>query len=241
MLVERLGEKLAEDLRFEVTVKSITARNGDDEEEPCWRIRLSSGDEIDADAVVVATPAYAASPLLVESMPKLSSLLAAIKHAPMDVVSSAFDRKQVRHPLEGFGFMVPRLEGLRTICTFWNSSLFPSHARSGTVVMTSFATRGGDGDLAEMSDALLAQHVEAENAAVLGITGAPLDRMAWNYPGALPQYNVGHKLRVKNIREALSELPGLFLAGNYLAGRSIGDCVETGFQAADQLHSRSQS
>ena len=157
---------------------------------------MSSGDEIDADAVVVATPAYAAVPLLIESMPKLSSLLAAIEHAPMDVVSSAFDRKQVRNTLDGFGFMVPRREGLRTICTFWNSSLFPSQAPTGTVVMTSFAARGSKAESeAERADDLLVQKVEAENAAVLGITGAPIDRMMWKYPRALPQYNVGHAQR----------------------------------------------
>ena len=105
--------------------------------------------------------------------------------------------------------------------------------------MTSFAARGSDGDLTGMSDDLLAQLVEAENAAVLGITGAPIDRMIWKYPRALPQYNVGHAQRVKEIREAVSQLPGLLLAGNYLGGRSIGDCVDTGFQAADELHSRS--
>ena len=241
-LVDRLAEKSGEDLRFGVKVKSVAARNGGDEGKPGWRILLSSGDAINTDAVVAATPAYAAAPLLAESVPKLSSLLAAIEHAPMDVVSSAFDRKQVRHPLDGFGFMVPRREGLRTICTFWNSSLFPLHARSGTVVMTSFAARGGyGGNLAEMPDDLLVQQVEAENAAVLGITGAPIDRMTWKYPRALPQYNVGHAQRVKEIREALGELPGLFLAGNYLVGRSIGDCVESCFQAADQLHSRSRT
>jgi len=240
-LVERLAEQLGENIRFATNVKFITARNGDDEDERCWRIRSSSGDEIDADAVVVATPAYGAAPLLIESMPKLSALLAGIEHAPMDVVSSAFDRKQVRHPLDGFGFMVPRREGLHTICTFWNSSLFPSHARSGTVVMTSLAARGSDANLNEMPGDRLVQQVEAENASVLGITGLPIDRMTWKYPRALPQYNVGHAQKVKEIREALSQLPGFLLAGNYLAGRSIGDCVEAGFQAADQLHSRSQS
>lgn len=202
---------------------------------------MSSGDELEADSIVVATPAYAAAPLLVECMPKLSSLLAGIEHAPMDVVSCAFDRKQVRHPLDGFVFMVPRRERLRTICTFWNSSLFPSHARNGTVVMTSFAARSNDENLSETQDDLLAQQVEAENAAVLGITGAPIDRMVWKYPRALPQYNVGHAQKVKEIREGLNGLPGVYLAGNYLAGRSIGDCVDTGFQAAELLHSHSQS
>jgi oxygen-dependent protoporphyrinogen oxidase len=241
-LVECLALKLEDDLRFGVKIKSITARTDGDDGKLGWRIFLSSGDEINADAVVVATPAYAAAPLLIESAPKLSSLLATIEHAPMDVVSSAYDRKQVRHPLNGFGFMVPRREGLHTICTFWNSSLFPSHARSETVVMTSFAACGRDGgNLTEKSDDLLVQQVEAENAAVLGITGAPIDRMVWKYPCALPQYNVGHAQRVKQIRKFASELPGLFFAGNYLAGRSIGDCVESGFQAADLLHSRSQT
>ena len=107
--------------------------------------------------------------------------------------------------------------------------------------MTSFAARGGDGNLNEMPDDLVAQQVEAENAAVLGITGAPINRMTWKYPRALPQYNVGHAQRVKKIREVLSQLPGFLLAGNYLAGRSIGDCVDTGFQAADQLRSRFSS
>jgi oxygen-dependent protoporphyrinogen oxidase len=240
-LVERLAEKLRDDLQFGVNVKSITAPNRDGFEKPPWQMRLSSGDKINADAVVVATPAYAAEPLLIESMPKLAALLAGIEHAPMDVVSSAFDKKQVRHPLDGFGFMVPRKEGLRTICTFWNSSLFPSHARNGTVVMTSFAARRDDLNLNEMPDDLLAQQVEAENAAVLGITGAPIDRTVWQYSRALPQYNVGHAQRTKEIREALSGLPGLLLAGNYLAGRSIGECVDTGIQAADHLHSRSQT
>jgi oxygen-dependent protoporphyrinogen oxidase len=239
-LVERLAQKLRDDIQFGVNVKSVARQNDGSPGKPTWRIRVSSGDEIDADAIVVATPAYGAAPLLLESIPKLSALLAGIEHAPMDVVSSAFDRKQVRHPLDGFGFMVPRRERLRTICTFWNSSLFPSHARNGTVVMTSFAARGNDGNLSEMPEDLLAQQVEAENAAVLGIAGAPVDRMVWKYPRALPQYNVGHAQKVKEIREALNRLPGLGLAGNYLAGRSIGDCVDTGFQAADQVHSRSQ-
>ena len=239
-LVESLARKLAEDLRCGTQVKSVGARNDGDDGKPGWRVHSSDGEEINADAIVVATPAYAAVQLLAESAPKLSSLLAGIEHAAMDVVSSAFARRQVGHPLDGFGFMVPRREGLHTICTFWNSSLFSSQAPAGAVVMTSFAARDRDGDLSEVSDNLLLQQVEAENAVVLGISGAPIDRMAWKYPRALPQYNVGQAQRVKEIREALRELPGFFLAGNYLTGRSIGDCVESGFQAAELLHSRSQ-
>jgi oxygen-dependent protoporphyrinogen oxidase len=178
--------------------------------------------------------------LLHQTAPKLSALLAAIEHAPMGVVSSAYDRKQVRHPLDGFGFMVPRQEGLKTVCTFWNSSLFPGHAPEGTVLMTSFV-RTDTGGLMTASYDVFAETIEAENAKILGISGAPIERTVWRYPRALPQYNVGHAGRVNEICEALNEFPGLCLAGNYLMGRSIGDCAETGFQAAEKLRSRVRS
>jgi protoporphyrinogen/coproporphyrinogen III oxidase len=170
----------------------------------------------------------------------LAALLVGIEHAPMGVVSSAYDRKQVQHALDGFGFMVPRREGLHTVCTFWNSSLFPGHAPRGSVLMTSFV-RTDNGGLMTASYDVFAQMVEAENAKILGISGAPIERTVWRYPRALPQYNVGHVQRVKEIREAESALPGLCLAGNYLTGRSIGDCVESGFQAAEKLRSPMRS
>ena len=235
-LVEKLAEKLGEDLHLGAQVESVAAAaaSGAVANQPIWQIRLSGGQEISVETVVLATPAYAAASLLKQSAPKLAALLAVIEHAPMGVVSSAYERSQVRHALHGFGFMVPRREGLRVVCTFWNSSLFPSHAPKGSVLMTSFV-RSDEGGLFAAPSEVFAQTVEAENAKILGITGVPTDRTVWRYPRALPQYNVGHPRRVKEIREAERELVGLCLAGNYLKARSIGDCAETGFQAAEKL------
>lgn len=240
-LAGRLAEKLGEDVHFGAQVESIApARAGNSANDGTWHVRSSGGKEYLTEAVVLALPAHAAASLLRQTASKLSALLAAIEHAPMGVVSSAYDRKQVRHPLDGFGFMVPRQEGLKTVCTFWNSSLFPGHAPEGTVLMTSFV-RTDTGGLMTASYDVFAETVEAENAKILGISGAPIERTVWRYPRALPQYNVGHAGRVNEICEALNEFPGLCLAGNYLMGRSIGDCAETGFQAAEKLRSRVRS
>jgi protoporphyrinogen/coproporphyrinogen III oxidase len=239
-LAGKLAEKLGEDIHFGATVGSVAAGcGGNSGSESNWQIRVS-GEEFSAEAVVFAAPAYATASLLQQSAPKLAALLAAIEHAPMGVVSSAYERKQVRHALDGFGFMVPRREGLHTVCTFWNSSLFPGHAPNGSVLMTSYV-RTDTGGLMTASYDVFAQMVEAENAKILGISGAPIERTVWRYPRALPQYNVGHAQRVKEIREAESALPGLCLAGNYLTGRSIGDCAESGFQAAEKLRSLMRS
>jgi protoporphyrinogen/coproporphyrinogen III oxidase len=240
-LVEKLAEKLGEDIHFGAQVESVAAAGkGRAGCESMWQIRVSGGEEFSAEMVVFAAPAYAAASLLQQSAPKLAALLAEIEHAPMGVVSSAYDRKQVQHALHGFGFMVPRREGLHTVCTFWNSSLFPGHAPQGSVLMTSFVRTDTDGMMTASYD-VFAQMVEAENAKILGITGAPTERTVWRYPRALPQYNVGHAQRVREIREAESGLPGLCLAGNYLTGRSIGDCAESGFQAAEKLRSQMRS
>ena len=240
-LAEKLAEKLGEDIHFGATVESVAAaRSRTAGSESTWQIRVSGGEEFSAEAVVFAAPAYVVALLLQPCAPKLAALLAAIEHAPMGVVSSAYDRKQVQHALDGFGFMVPRREGLHTVCTFWNSSLFPSRAAKGSVLMTSFV-RTDTGGLMTAPYDVFAQTVEAENSKILGITGAPTERTVWRYPRALPQYNVGHAQRVREIREAESGLPGLCLAGNYLTGRSIGDCAESGFQAAEKLRSQMRS
>jgi protoporphyrinogen/coproporphyrinogen III oxidase len=240
-LPDKLAQKLGEDIHFGATVESVAAaRTGTPGRRSIWQIRVSGGEDFSAEAVVFAAPAYAVASLLQPTAPKLGALLAAIEHAPMGIVSSAYDRKQVRHALDGFGFMVPRREGLHTVCTFWNSSLFPSHAPKGSVLMTSFV-RADTGGLMTAPYDVFAQMVEVENAKILGITGPPIERTVWRYPRALPQYNVGHAQRVKEIREAESALPGLCLAGNYLTGRSIGDCAESGLQAAEKLRSQMRS
>ncbi len=237
-LPEKLAERLKETLHLAAAVKAVTPGHMiDGSSQTGWRLRMASGEEILAAALVLAVPSHAASPVLDNCVPPLAALLSNIEHAPLGVVSCAYARSQVAHPLKGFGFMVPRQENLRTICTFWNSSVFPQHAPKGMVVMTSYARGTRDRNVAEFSDQELTQAVQSENASILGITESPVDTVVWKYPRALPQYGVGHSQSVTRIRELLAQSPGLFLAGNFLTGRSIGDCAASGFQAAEDVHS----
>ncbi len=232
-LTEKLAERLKEAIKFGASVESVTTAVRENGDGPGWRVRVSGGEEILADAVVVAVPAYAAGAMLQDCAPEMAELLSAMEYASLGVVASAYRREDVGHAMDGFGFMAPRREGLQTICTFWNSSLFPKHAAEGMVLMTSFARGEGEG-----SDEELARRVEGENARTLSIRGGALDRAVWQYPKALPQYTVGHAKRVAKIREMVGQMRGLFVAGNYLSGRSIGDCVEEGWGAAERVMGR---
>jgi oxygen-dependent protoporphyrinogen oxidase len=238
-LPERLAEELKTEIRFSTRIASVEPLRGDNgTTQAGWKIRLWSGEETTTNHLILAVPAYLAAELLQVSATQLAAELKAIEYAPMLLVSSAYDRSQVTNRLDGFGFMVPRREGLRTICTFWNSSLFGERAPQGKVVITSFAGRELNDTLETMPEDDGAQAVEAENARILGITGKAEDRQVWREAKALPQYNVGHKRRVAEISRILSTQANLHLAGNYLRGRSIGECVEVGYAVAENLNSQ---
>jgi protoporphyrinogen/coproporphyrinogen III oxidase len=242
VLPERLAAELHDEIRYSAAIACVEQiRSGTGVAKSAWQISLSSGEKIATEHLVLAVPAYVAAELLANAAPQLAIQLKAIQYAPVVAVGSAYDRSQVSNALDGFGYMVPRREGLETICTFWNSSLFSGRAPTGKVLITSFAGRGMSNNGVPSTEEKCAQIVEAENAQALGITGPPLDRVVWKDPQALPQYNVGHARRVAGIQNILRTIPNLSIVGNFLKGRSIGDCVDVAFAAAQDLHSRIRS
>ena len=136
---------------------------------------------------------------------------------------------------DGFGFLAPRAEGLRVLGTVFNSALFPGRAPEGMVCFTSFAGGATDPDLCELSDDEITETVFAEVARVLGITGKPAATNLHRYARALPQYNLGHTQIIKSLEALTASMPGLFLAGNYLSGPSIGACVEQADRTAEAV------
>lgn len=240
-LPERLAEELKEEITYKAGVESIApSPECTGEQKQPWQIRLSGGEQMTAQYLVLAVPAHVAARVLETGAPQLASQLNTIQYAPICVVSSAYERSKVANRLDGFGFMVPRCEGLHTICTFWNSSLFGERAPEGTVLITSFAAREASNKLDASIDEECARTVEAENARILGISGEPVARAVWRDSRALPQYNVGHARRVTAIYNVLPTLPNLYLTGNFFKGRSIGDCVDVAYRVAEDLHSQLQ-
>jgi len=188
-----------------------------------------------ASAIIVAAPAYVASEILQGVSGKFAEPFARIAYPPVAVVAAGYRREQVRHPGNGFGFLVPRSEGLRVLGTVWNSSLFPGRAPENMACFTSFAGGATDPGLFALSDNEIADIVCGEVARVLGISGSPVTRSVYRYERALPQYDLGHSETISALGAAASAVQGLFLAGNYLSGPSIGACVEQANQTAEAV------
>jgi oxygen-dependent protoporphyrinogen oxidase len=235
-LPRALAEKLGAVVRVGVHTEAIERieQGG----KATYEVRISCAGKrecLQTAAVVVATPAYTAGKLLKTFSRTAEERLDSLAYAPVAFVGNGYHRRQVGNPLHGFGFLIPRKEGLRTLGTVWNSSLFPGRAPDGMVVLSSFAGGATDARLVHMADQAIADIVEREIARILQIEGRPAVTVVWRYPRALPQYQLGHAERLATIREELARFPGILLAGNYLEGPAIGNCVEQAFKTAEAV------
>ena len=189
-------------------------------------------------AVVCAADPASAGPLLAPASRQFPITMAKIPYASVAVISLGYNRTAIGRALDGFGFLVPRKEGLRLLGCVWNSSLFPGRAPDGRVLLTCFAGGATDPELCAWSEEKIANTIHEELSRVLGIREKPVTRNVHIYPRALPQYNLGHLETLTEAYELCDATPGLFLVGNYLEGPSLGLCVARSFRVADEIAAR---
>jgi oxygen-dependent protoporphyrinogen oxidase len=235
-LPDAIAGRLGDSLLLETTVERL--RQGKADGKTWFEVDVTHEDHRDtlaANAVVIATPANIASKILPDLSGKFASLFSHIEYAPVAVVSTCYRRNQVKVPPDGFGFLVPRAEGLHVLGTVFSSALFAGRAPEGMECFTSFAGGATDPKFCDLSDEEITNTICDEVALVLGITGKPEVTNLHRYAQALPQYNLGHTQIVKSLEALIAEKPGLFLAGNYLSGPSIGSCLEQADRTADAV------
>jgi oxygen-dependent protoporphyrinogen oxidase len=200
-----------------------------------WRVTICRGESLAADAVVLAMPACAAALLVRPFDPDLGGLLAEVPYGGAATVSLAYRRADVPHPLDGFGFVVPRCEGRRLVACSFSHVKFPNRAPEGIVLLRAFL----DGRTAGESGAQeLERIVRDELRDILGITAPPRFARSFVYPRSMAQYEVGHLAKVAAIEAGVARHAGFALAGNSLRGVGLPDCARSGEAAADGILAR---
>lgn len=202
---------------------------------PLWRVELLDGPAIDAGAVVLTTEAHAAARLVDGFDPELALQLRSIPYASSVVVNIAYQRNQVAHPLDGFGAVVPAIEGRSILAVSFLSVKFAGRAPAGTVLLRAFVGGATQPDLFERDDDAIVALVRKELSELLGAQGEPLLVEVARHPRAMPQYTLGHLDRVAKIRQRLALHPRLALAGNAYGGVGIPDCIHSGQNAAEAI------
>ncbi len=204
-----------------------------------WRVKTAER-WLHANDVVVSCPAYTAAALLEHAAPSLAFELAAIPYSSAILVTLAYRKETLGHPLNGFGFLVPRAERRAIAATTFVSAKFPSRARAGLALLRAFLVDPQATDLLICPKQDLVRSVQAEFARFLGIEAAPLFSKVQFWPKSMPQYAVGHKRRRQNLVRALEQFAGLHLAGNAYEGIGIPDCIRRAKETANRISQRRQ-
>ncbi len=229
-LVRVLGDRLPPgSVRLEETVTGIERRGEG------WRLGLLDGGGIDADAVVLAGEAHRAARLLRYVDPALAQLLAEIPYASSATVTLGYARAAVPHPLDGFGFVVPRIERRPILACTFSSVKYPGRAPEGFVLLRVFIGGATNEGVLDGADDALVTLARDELGRVLGVAAPPVLTRVARHPAAMPQYVVGHLARVEAIERAVAARPGLALAGGAYRGVGIADCIRSGESAVERL------
>ncbi|MDX6417008.1 MAG: protoporphyrinogen/coproporphyrinogen oxidase [Trebonia sp.] len=203
-----------------------------------WRLTVGSAADpeyLDADAVILATPAAPAARLLTDSAGGAAARLAEIPYASMAIVTLAFRADDF--PVRGrSGYLVPAVDGRAVKAATFSTLKWPHLAAQAPVhIVRCSVGRSGDVAVLQRDDEDLADLAAAELAEALGITATPVAQRVSRWGGGLPQYNVGHLDRVARVRAAVAAQPGLAVAGAAYDGVGIPACVATARSAASQV------
>ncbi|SNB47308.1 protoporphyrinogen oxidase [Geobacter sp. DSM 9736] len=198
-----------------------------------WRLLTEKG-ELDADAVIFATPAYATADLLAETAADLTAVLREIPYATMTVVCFGFAREKIAHDLNGFGYLIPKEEGMNTLGTLWDSSIFENRAPEGHVLLRSMMGGACFPDYIKLGDEEVTNRVRGDLQTIMGIKSAPDFVRIFRHEKAIPQYVVGHGKRLEALEERGKPYRGLFLTGNSYRGIGLNDCVAAANRTAEE-------
>lgn len=188
--------------------------------------------EVEADAVVLATPVAAAARLLRAIASTAATELTAIESASVAVVTLAFDRAQVCG-LTGSGVLVPALAGKLIKAATFSSNKWGWLADPAVTVLRASVGRHRQSQQLQLEDSELVRRVLADLGELPGLRlPPPLASLVTRWGGGLPQYAVGHLDRVARARRALGPHPGIGLAGAAYDGVGIAACIASGRQAA---------
>lgn len=203
------------------------------------RVAMSDGESLAADQVVLAVPAWRAAEFVREQDEGLATLLGAIRYGSSITAALLYRRPEFDHPLDGFGFLVPRAEHrLLAACT-WVNTKFDHRAPDDRPLLRAFIAGDQATERLHAPAAETAAAIGAELQQIMGFHAEPTETRVFAWDRAMAQYEVGHQSLVNRIAGRLEDHPGLHLGGNAFEGIGVPDCVRRSRAVAERIRGQS--
>lgn len=228
-LVDRFVDLYSDYIQLETAVETISKKDD------IYRIQFDNNQNINAKHIIIATPSYIAAEITKYLSEKLSSSFSRIDYAPIAVVCQGYQKSNIRHQLDGFGFLVPQKEKRRILGSIWTSSIFSERAPKDHAQFRTMIGGDGDHESLELSDADLLSLVESDLEKIIGIEAAPEITSIFRWEKGIPQYKIGHGKVIEEIESELEKFKNLYISGNAYYGIGLNDCVKQSYTIAQKF------
>ncbi len=200
-----------------------------------YALNTDGGETLKADVVLLATPSFVSGNLVQGFDKPLRDRLHAIPYVSSAIVHLAFRKSEISHPLDGFGFVVPRSEQRNIMASTWTSVKFANRAPENHVLLRVFVGGAKNEAALGLNEDEMVAMSRKELKDIMGIEADPLFTKVYRWEDSMPQYQLGHPDRVAQIEERVSQHPGLFLTGCAYRGVGISDCIHEGELVAEKV------
>jgi oxygen-dependent protoporphyrinogen oxidase len=132
-----------------------------------YQIQLSDGAFLEADSIILATPSFITAKIVEEMDPEMSEILLTIPYVSSATVSLAYHRSQIHHPLDAFGFIIPRSEKRKIMASTWTSVKFDYRAPEDHVLLRVFVGGANQEQLVSLDDDEMLRMIQEELKVIL--------------------------------------------------------------------------
>ncbi len=236
VLPKRIADKLGSSLKLNCIVEKMTP-NMQGEKNKFTIVYQQNGvyRKINSEIIVLATPAHSAANIIHPISPETAAVLKSIYYPPVAEIFLGFDEKQINRPLDGFGFLVPKVEHRKILGTIWSSVLFPNRAPKGSVALSTFVGGARQPELVSLNDDDLVKIVLEDLRHLMQVTGKPIYSKIIRWEKAIPQYNIGYHQVTDALEKFEHNFNGTYFCSNYRGGIAVGDCVMSAKKISEQV------
>ena len=229
--MQELTNQIAQQLPDESIVlnnRVIRIKRLENHWEVTTRNELDKEEQNTFDEVICALPAHKLPEIDWIGLEKTELIedLSKSTHFPLALVFHGYEKQNIKHPLNGFGFLVPEIENRQILGTLFSSTLFPGRAPVNHALLTTFVGGERQPDLVKLKDDDLHALVQKEHRDLLGTFEKPSFKKIVRWPQAipLPDHNMAKRKEAAKVLQ--NQNPGLKFSGSHLCGPPLPNCLQ---------------
>ncbi|WNF37583.1 protoporphyrinogen oxidase [Bacillaceae bacterium IKA-2] len=199
-----------------------------------YELTFSSGKVEMFDYVVMATPHEVIEKTLKDY--SFVSSLAEIPSTSVATIAMAFPKSAIKKDIDGTGFVVSKNNNYNITACTWTHKKWHHSTPEGYALLRCYVGRAGNDAIVDWSDEEIINAVLTDLNKTMEIDEKPEFHIIRRWKNSMPQYNVGHKHRIDELKEQLQkQLPGVYVAGGSFAGIGVPDCIDQGEAVVEQI------